>query len=57
MLLASAYRIAQVELSWISDLLKTQREESDWSAFVDSEEGAISREHTMWKASRTGGAD
>jgi hypothetical protein len=55
--LASAYRIAQLELSSISDLMPAQRQESDWSAFVDSAEGAISREHTMWKAARTGGAD
>jgi hypothetical protein len=55
--LASAYSMAQLELSTISDLLPVQREESDWSGFVDSAEGAISREHTTWRASRTGGAD
>ena len=55
--LASAYSTAQLELSTISDMLPVQREESDWSEFVDSAEGAISREHTTWRASRTGGAD
>lgn len=55
--LASAYSMAQLELSTISDLLPVQRQESDWSEFVDSAEGAISREHTTWRASRTGGAD
>ena len=47
--------------SWSSPRSATcmhaQREESDWGTFVDSAEGAISREHTMWKAARTGGAD
>ena len=54
--LATAYTIAHQELSSIRGLLSAQEDEADWSSFVDSAEGAISREHTMWRAARTGGA-
>ncbi len=54
--LATAYTIAHQELTSIRGLLPAQVEEPDWSSFVDSAEGAISREHTMWRAARTGGA-
>jgi hypothetical protein len=51
--LASAYRIAYEELSAIRALVPHVRTEAEWEEFVDSAEAAISREHTMWRASRT----
>lgn len=54
--LAAAYTIAHQELTSIRGLLARPLEEGQWSEFVDSAEGAISREHTMWRAARTGGA-
>lgn len=51
--LAAAYTIASEELSAIRALLPHVSGESEWEEFVDSAEGAISREHTMWRASRT----
>ena len=36
-------------------LARPIEDEADWTAFVDSAEGAISREHTMWRAARAGG--
>ena len=53
--LAAAYTIAHQELTSIRGLLARPLEETEWSEFVDSAEGAISREHTMWRAARTGG--
>lgn len=51
--LASAYRIAQEELSAIRVMVPHTGSEAEWAEFVDSTEAAISREHTMWRASRT----
>ena len=54
--LAAAYTIAHQELTSIRGLLsRPMEDEARWSAFVDSAEGAISREHTMWRAARAGG--
>ena len=53
--IAAAYTIAHQELTSIRGLLAhPMTDETEWSAFVDSAEGAISREHTMWRAARTG---
>jgi hypothetical protein len=49
--LARAYRVAAEELAAISDLIEQQASERDWATFVAEAEEAISREHTMWKAS------
>jgi hypothetical protein len=51
--LTSAYRIAHEELSAIRALVRHVQTDAEWEDFVDSTEGAISREHTMWRASRT----
>lgn len=51
--LSAAYAIASEELSAIRALLPHADSEAEWEEFVDSAEGAISREHTMWRASRT----
>lgn len=51
--LVSAYAIANEELASIRALAAHARDEEQWSDLVDSAEIAISREHTMWRASRT----
>jgi hypothetical protein len=51
--LASAYAIANEELAAIRVLAAHADGEAVWAEFVDSAEAAISREHTMWRASRT----
>jgi hypothetical protein len=45
--------VASRELAAISLLVKQQKTEEDWSAFVNDGEDSISREHTLWRASRT----
>lgn len=54
--LATNYTIAYQELDAIRSLMDHQTQEDDWAVFVDSAEGAISREHTMWRASRSASA-
>jgi len=49
--LAEAYFVASHELTMIRTQIYEQNE-SSWAAFVDNAEEAISREHTLWKASR-----
>lgn len=49
--LASAYRLAAEELESIQGLIAKARTEGEWAVLVANSEGAISREHTMWKAS------
>ena len=51
--LVSAYAIANEELAAIRTLIAHADDESQWAELVDSAELAISREHTMWRASRT----
>ncbi len=53
---ASAYTIAALELATIKTRLGHQRTEAEWAAFVSDAEGAISREHTLWRASRGHGS-
>jgi hypothetical protein len=50
--LATAYGIASQELASIATELATMRSEERWAAFVGQAEEAISREHTLWRASR-----
>jgi SMODS and SLOG-associating 2TM effector domain 3/SMODS and SLOG-associating 2TM effector domain 1 len=50
--LATAYGIASQELAAIASELVTLDEEPQWAAFVHHAEAAISREHTLWRASR-----
>ncbi len=50
--LANAYTVASRELAAISSLLRHQQTEEDWSSFVANAEESISREHTLWRASR-----
>jgi hypothetical protein len=50
--LATAYGIASQELASIASELPTLHSEDRWAAFVAQAEEAISREHTLWRASR-----
>jgi hypothetical protein len=50
--LATAYGIASQELAAIASELTTLNGEERWAAFVGRAEEAISREHTLWRASR-----
>lgn len=50
--LATAYGIASQELAAIASELATLDEEPQWAAFVHHAEAAVSREHTLWRASR-----
>jgi SMODS and SLOG-associating 2TM effector domain 3/SMODS and SLOG-associating 2TM effector domain 1 len=50
--LATAYGIASQELASIASELPTMNSEERWAAFVSQAEEAISREHTLWRASR-----
>jgi hypothetical protein len=50
--LATAYGIASRELASIATELPTLNSEERWAAYVGQAEEAISREHTLWRASR-----
>jgi hypothetical protein len=50
--LARAYSVASGELAAIRSLTRHQGSEDDWAEFVAQAEEAISREHTLWRASR-----
>ena len=50
--LATAYAIAALELSSVRAKIAAQNTEAEWAKFVSDAEEAISREHTLWKASR-----
>jgi hypothetical protein len=52
--LATAYNVTARELRQVSTLADEQMSADDWANFVDQAEEAISREHTMWVASRSG---
>jgi hypothetical protein len=51
--LASAYAVASQELSDISSRINQPSAEREWAHFVDEAEQAISREHTLWRVSRS----
>jgi hypothetical protein len=50
--LAHAYAVTAQELSSIRSLIQWQETEPEWTGFVDDAEAAISREHTLWRATR-----
>jgi hypothetical protein len=50
--LATAYSITSQELASISSEIDLIQDESKWAEFVGQAEEAISREHTLWRASR-----
>jgi len=52
-MLATQYTVASLELAAIAELMPVSGGDPEWAEFVDQAEEAISREHIMWKASRT----
>lgn len=50
--LARAYSVAAHELSMIKSQLPSVSSEAEWAKFMNEAEEAISREHTLWRASR-----
>jgi len=50
--LAAAYGIACQELTNVRALVHSPDDADSWAVFVQDAEEAISREHTMWRASR-----
>jgi SMODS and SLOG-associating 2TM effector domain 3/SMODS and SLOG-associating 2TM effector domain 1 len=51
-MLNRAYFVASQELATIRSQIDHVASEKDWSEFVQDAEEAISREHTLWRASR-----
>lgn len=51
--LAKAYAVAAFELGTIKASIAAQSTEEEWARFVNQAEEAISREHTLWLASRS----
>lgn len=51
--LAVAYGVTAEELAAVRSLADAPNDDASWSAFVNDAEAAISREHTLWRASRT----
>jgi hypothetical protein len=52
--LATAYAVASHEIALIRARAKQNVTEEEWARFVSDAEEAISREHTLWRASRGG---
>lgn len=50
--LATAYGITAQELAGVKSELDALQDEAQWARFVGEAEEAISREHTLWRASR-----
>jgi SMODS and SLOG-associating 2TM effector domain 3/SMODS and SLOG-associating 2TM effector domain 1 len=50
--LASSYALTARELAAVRLLLREGCSEDEWAAFVDTAEGTISREHTLWRSTR-----
>jgi hypothetical protein len=50
--LATAYGVTSQELALVASTLEAVTDESRWANVVGEAEGAISREHTLWRASR-----
>jgi hypothetical protein len=51
-LLASSYALTHLELGNVASSLAATFTEAEWARVVDESEEAMSREHTMWQASR-----
>lgn len=50
--LATAYGVTAQELASVASEAEALTDEGSWARFVDEAEEAISREHTLWRASR-----
>ncbi|WP_438493913.1 DUF4231 domain-containing protein [Streptomyces asiaticus] len=51
--LATAYAMAHHELATIGSRVRHMRTEENWASFVGGSEDAVSREHTLWRASHS----
>jgi hypothetical protein len=51
--LATAYAVAAQELSEIASCFEQRFTEDEFAVFVEQSEEAISREHTLWRASHS----
>lgn len=51
--LATAYALAHHELATIGLRVRHVRTEEEWASFVGGSEDAVSREHTLWRASHS----
>jgi hypothetical protein len=50
--LATAYGVTSQELAAVANAHESATDETAWASFVAEAEDAISREHTLWRASR-----
>lgn len=50
--LARSYSVTAQELAAVRSDWEAERAEAEWAKFVDEAEEAVSREHTLWRASR-----
>lgn len=50
--LSTAYAVTAIELASVRSKIHLQEDENSWAKFVQDAEEAVSREHTLWKASR-----
>jgi len=48
-----SYRVTASELTQVSKDIEHQRDEASWAHFVENVEGSMSREHQLWRATRT----
>jgi hypothetical protein len=51
--LATAYAMAHHELATIGSRVRRPQTEEEWASFIGGSEDAISREHTLWRASHS----
>jgi hypothetical protein len=51
--LETAYTVTALELAAVASELESLTDENAWPGFVGAAEEAISREHTLWRASRS----
>ena len=48
-----SYKVTAKELAQVSKDIENQQDESAWARFVENAEGSMSREHQLWRATRT----
>lgn len=48
-----SYKVTASELAQVSKDIEKQPDEATWARFVENAEGSMSREHQLWRATRT----
>jgi hypothetical protein len=48
-----SYKVTASELAQVSKDIENQQDEPAWARFVENAEGSMSREHQLWRATRT----